>query len=62
MPHFNTPQSIRVARFLAAKYGRLLLSIRDVRQGQYLRIKFRWLGYYAASNTGDFGFCPGDGR
>jgi len=27
--------TIRVARFLAAKYGRLL-SIRDVRQGQYI--------------------------
>ena len=29
-----TRHSIRVARFLAAKYGRLL-SIPDVRQGQY---------------------------
>jgi len=29
--------SSRVARFLAAKYGRLLY-IRDVRQGQYLRL------------------------
>jgi len=28
------PVAIRVAKFLAAKYGRLL-SIRDIRQGQY---------------------------
>ena len=37
---------IRVARFLAAKYGRLLY-IRDVRQGQYLRL----LLYYALTRS-----------
>ena len=36
----------RVARFLAAKYGKLL-SIRDVRQGQYLRL----LLYYALTRS-----------
>ena len=36
----------RVARFLAAKYGRLLY-IRDVRQGQYLRL----LLYYALTRS-----------
>ena len=36
----------RVARFLAAKYGRLL-SIRDVRQGQYLRL----LLYYTLTRS-----------
>ena len=36
----------RVARFLAAKYG-ILLYIRDVRQGQYLRL----LLYYALTRS-----------
>ena len=36
----------RVARFLAAKYGRLLC-IRDVRQGQYLCL----LLYYALTRS-----------
>ena len=38
--------NVRVARFLAAKYGRLL-SIRDVHQGQYLRL----LLYYALTRS-----------
>jgi len=44
--HYRQSVTSRVARFLAAKYGRLL-SIRDVRQGQYLRL----LLYYALTRS-----------